>query len=110
MEGIRCVNMAIKKQITASNGIATEYHRIAMIKIDINQQNTILVHSYLSEAGRQIEKDYAAGLYNDVDFGMMNWPYVDARYINCAYDGEMTIEKAYNWLKTLSEFEGSEDV
>lgn len=102
--------MAIKKQVTAANGVVTEYHRIAMVKIDTNQQNTILVESYLSEAGRQVEKDYAAGLYKDVDEGMMQWPYVDAQYLNCEYDGEMTITKAYEWLKNLPEFEGAENV
>lgn len=102
--------MAIKKQVVAPNGITTEYHRIAMVKIDINQQNTVLLHSYLSEAGRQIEKDYAAGLYRDVEAGLMNWPYVDERYLNCDYDGDMTISKAYEWLKTLPEFEGAEDI
>ena len=102
--------MAIKKQITATNGIVTEYHRVAMVKIDTNQQNTILIHSYLSEAGRQIEKDYAAGLYSDLEEGMMNWPYVDARYINCEYDGDMTVPAAYAFLKTLPEFEGAEDI
>lgn len=49
--------MVIKKQITADNGVVTEYHRIAIVKMDTNQQNTILVHSYISEAGRQIEKN-----------------------------------------------------
>ena len=102
--------MALKKRITAPNGIVTEYHRIAMVKIDINQQNTILIHSYLTETGRQIEKDYESGKYKDVDEGMMNWPYVDARYITTDYDGEMTISKAYEWLKTLSEFEGSANI
>lgn len=102
--------MAIKKTVTAPNGIVTEYHRIAMVKMDINQQNTLLVHSYLSDAGRQIEKDYAAGLYNDLEEGMMNWPYVDAKYLDCDYDGEMTISKAYEYLKTLSEYEGAIDV
>lgn len=102
--------MAIKKQVTASNGVITEYHRIAMVKIDTNQQNTILVLSYLSEAGRQVEKDYAAGLYNDVEEGMMNWPYVDSQYIHCEYDGTMTVEGAYTYLKTLPEFAGGEDI
>lgn len=102
--------MAIKKIVTASNGIVTEYHRIAMVKIDINQQNSLLIYSYLSEAGRQIEKDYAAGLYNDLEEGMMNWPYVDAQYLDCEYDGEMTISKAYEYLKTLPEFEGAVDI
>lgn len=102
--------MAIKKTLTAANGIVTEYHRIAMVKIDTNQQNTILVHSYLSESGRQIEKDYANGLYDDLEEGMMNWPYVDTQYINCEYDGEMTITKAYEYLKSLPAFEGAIDI
>lgn len=102
--------MAIKKQVIADNGIATEYHRIALISIDVNQQNTILVHSYLSEDGRQIEKDYAAGKYNDLDEGMMKFPYVDSRYINTEYDPEMTVSSAYNFIKTLPEFSGAEDI
>ena len=55
---MECDIMAIKKKVISSNGIVTEYHRIALIQMEINQQNTILVHSYLSEDGRQIEKDY----------------------------------------------------
>ena len=101
--------MAIKKQVTASNGVVTEYHRIAMIKIDVNQQNTLLVQSYISENGRQIEKDYASGLY-DVGGGLITWPYVDAVYITSPYDGGMTIANAYEWLKTLPQFEGAEDI
>lgn len=102
--------MAIKKTITAQNGIVTEYHRIAMVKIDTNQQNTLLVHSYLSETGRQVEKDYADGKYNSVDMGLVPFPYVDAKYLNTPYDGDMTISKAYEYLKTLPEYEGAEDV
>lgn len=102
--------MAIKIQVTADNGIITEYHRIALMSIDVNQQNTILVHSYLNEAGRQIEKDYAAGLFSNIEEGMMKFPYVSARYINCAYDENMTISKAYEYLKTLPQFIGAEDI
>ena len=102
--------MAIKKQVTADNGIVTEYHRIALVSIDVNHQNTILVHSYLSEAGRQIEKDYTAGLYNNVEAGLVKFPYVDAKYIHTSYDGNMTVEAAYEYLKKLPQFEGAEDV
>lgn len=102
--------MAIKKQVVALNGITTEYHRIAMVKIDTNQQNTILVHSYLSETGRKIEKDYAAGLYSDLEEGMMNWPYVDTTYVHCPYDGTMSISNAYSYLKTLPQYENAEDI
>ncbi len=102
--------MAIKKQVTADNGIVTEYHRIALVTIDVNQKNTILIHSYLSEAGRQIEKDYAAGKYNDVEEGMMKFPYVDATYIDADYDGNMTIASAYDFIKTLPRFVGADDI
>lgn len=102
--------MAIKIKVTADNGIITEYHRIALISIDVNNQNTILIHSYLGADGRQIEKDYAAGLYDRLEAGMMNFPYVDAKYIHTPYDGTMTVEAAYNYLKTRPEFEGAEDV
>ena len=33
--------MALKKTVSAKNGIVTEYHRIAMISVEVNQQNTI---------------------------------------------------------------------
>jgi hypothetical protein len=102
--------MALKKTVTAKNGIVTEYHRIAMISVEVNQQNTILLYSYLSEDGRQIEKDYAEGKYKDIDSGLISFPYYDALYLHPDYDGTMTIEKAYEWLKTLPEFEGAEDV
>ena len=102
--------MAIKIPITEDNGVVTEYHRIALLRIDVHNQNTILVHSYLGEAGRQVEKDYANGLYNDVEAGMMRFPYVDAKYIHLAYDEEMTIAKAYAYLKTLPQFKGAVDI
>ena len=102
--------MAIRKRIAADNGIVTEYHRIALLSIDVNNQNTILIHSYLSESGRQVEKDYAAGKYNGLDEGLMKFPYVAAQYIQSGYDGFMTIEKAYDYLKTLPRFDGAEDI
>ena len=102
--------MALKKTVTAKNGIVTEYHRIAMISVEVNQQNTILLYSYLSEDGRQIEKDYAEGKYKDIDSGFFLLRYYDEHYLHPDYDGTMTIEKAYEWLKTLPEFEGAEDV
>ena len=88
------------------NGLPLEYHRIAMIKNEINQQTTILVHSYLNAEGRQYEKDYANGLIE----GEPTFPYVDAQYYNLEYEPEMTIVKAYEWMKTnLPKFENAED-
>ena len=92
--------MAIKKTIKMENGIVTEYHRIGLLSVDVNQRNTLLVYSYLSEDGK----------YKDVDTGLAPLPYYEAEYINAPYDGEMTIEKAYEYLKTLPKFEGAEDI
>ena len=102
--------MAIKITKIGDNGVPTDYHRIALLSVDVNHQNTILVHSYLNEAGRQVEKDYAAGLYNHLEAGLMKFPYVDAQYIHTSYDGDMTITKAYEYIKTLPQFEGAIDV
>ena len=77
--------MALKKTAQMQNGIVTEYHRIAMLKIDINQEITILINSYLSEDGRQVEKDYAEGKYKNVDDGLIPFPYYNAEYLNAPY-------------------------
>lgn len=92
--------MALKKTITMSNGIPLEYHRIALVSIEPNQQITILRHSYLNEEARQYEKDYAEGKIKEPTF-----PYVDAEYIHMDYKeniADMTanvMDCAYSLLK-----------
>lgn len=97
--------MAIKKDIVASNGVPLGYHRVSMVKIDSNQQVTVLVESYVNEAGRQYEKDYADGKIE----GEPMFPYVSGNYITMPYDPDMTLEQAYRAVKGLPEFEGAED-
>ena len=98
--------MALKKKIIKPNGLELNYHRIAMVKIDTNQQTTILVRSYLNEAGRQYEIDYANGLIE----GEPAFPFAESDYLTFEYSNNMNITNAYNWLKAQSEFEGAEDV
>lgn len=98
--------MALKKKIKKANGLELEYHRIAMVKIDTNQQITILLYSYLSEEGRLYEKDYAEGKIE----GEPTFPYVDYEYISFDYDETMDIKNAYKWLKQQPRFEGAEDI
>lgn len=93
--------MALKKKITMANGLPLEYHRIALVSIEPNQQITILRHSYLNEEARQYEKYYAAGKIN----GEPIFPYVDSEYIHAEYNGNIDIMKgetmkcAYELLK-----------
>ena len=98
--------MALKKKVVMPNGIPLEYHRIALVSLDINNQNTVLVHSYLNEEARQYEKDYAAGLIE----GEPVFPYVRAQYYKPEYSGVMSIGRADDWLKSsVPAFEGAED-
>lgn len=98
--------MAIKKVVTKPNGLSLEYHRIGMVKIDTNEQTTILLHSYLNEEGRNYEKAYARG---EIE-GEPVFPFVDSQYISFDYDEQMNIENAYIWLKQQPDFQDAEDV
>lgn len=98
--------MALKKPVTKPNGLTLDYHRIAMVKIDTNQQITILLYSYLNENARNYEKAYAAG---EIE-GEPTFPYVEAEYISLDYDESMNIVNAYEWLKVQPDFVGAEDV
>lgn len=98
--------MALKKKKIMKNGLTLEYHRISMVRIDTNQQISILVHSYLNEESRQYEKDYESGKIQ----GIPEFPYVAGEYLSLDYDENMNIKNAYEWLKRQPGFEESEDV
>lgn len=98
--------MALKKKRRMKNGLELEYHRVALVVIEPNQQTRILVHSYATEEARNYEKDYAAGKI----VGEPTFPYVDAEYMNFEYKEDMNIKNAYGWLKKQPDFIGSEDI
>ena len=104
--------MAIKKKITEKNGVTLSYHKISMINVQVNQQVTILVESYIDESGRQYEKDYSQGLID----GEPIFPYTHAEYINIPYDENMElfsgniVKKAYEWLKKQEKYKDAIDI
>lgn len=105
--------MALKKTVVMPNGLPLEYHRIAKIDIEPNQQITVLRHSYLNEEARQYEKDYAAGKVE----GEPTFPYVDHEYVHMDYAENVealaggAMEGAYALLKKhRPEFADAEDV
>lgn len=95
--------MALSKKIASENGVTLTYHRIVAINIYTNVQNSIEVRSYTSEEKRQEE---AKAIATD---GNMN-VYAESAYYAVPYDQSMTIESAYEYLKTLPEFEDVEDI
>lgn len=90
--------MALFKAIRQDNGITLSYHRVLYVKVTTNRQNSIAVVSYVDEAAREDEK---VGLTQ---------PYSTAVTYETAFDEEMTISTAYDYLKTLPEFKNSADV
>lgn len=90
--------MALRKPIKQSDGVTTNYHRVAFVQITTNRQNSIAVFSYIDEASRR-----------DMDTAESR-PYCASITYETEYSPNMTIELAYEYLKTLPEFEGATDI
>lgn len=91
--------MALYKPIRQDDGVTTCYHRILYITSTVNKQNSIAVLSYVNSDDRDDEK-------NSTVFQ----PYRKAITYETGYDENMNAVKAYEYLKTLPEFSGAEDV
>ena len=91
--------MALYKEVRQSDGVTTTYHRVLSVTMTTNRQNSIAVLSYVSGESREDEKMSTEGM-----------PYVRSVTYETAYDPEMTVTSAYEYLKTLPRFEGAMDV
>ena len=91
--------MALYKEIKQSDGVTTKYHRILFLQKTVNRQNSIAVLSYVDEESRAEETA-----------GTMAQPYQKSITYETAYDENMTIESAYEYLKSLPQFEGAENI
>lgn len=89
--------MALYKPIKQSDGVTTLYHRILFCQITTNKQNSIAVLSYIDNESRDNEKT-----------NVLTQPYSKSVTYETEYDPDMTVEKAYEYLKTLPQFEGAE--
>ena len=90
--------MALYKEIRQNDGVRTTYHRIMFLQQTVNKQNSIAVLSYTDEEARKFEQD---GEYR---------PYRKSVTYEIDYDPNMTVDKAYEYLKTLDEFSGAENI
>lgn len=89
--------MALQKEIRQEDGVVTSYHRILFLKPVINHHISIAVLSYIDEDSRNTEDDGGK-------------PYKVAKTYEKSYEENMTIEEAYEYLKTLPDYEGAEDI
>lgn len=91
--------MALYKEIMQDDGVVTNYHRILYLTQTVNSQNSIAVLSYVNDSVRTSEKEKT-----------LAQPYRRAVTYETEYDENMTIAKAYEYLKTLPQFEGATDI
>lgn len=95
--------MALNKEIVLDNGVTTNYHRIVSINNITNVTTVIEVTSYTSKEKRQEEIE---AIKNAKEMNI----FIDTNYINKDYEENFTIEKAYEYLKTLDDFKNAEDI
>lgn len=91
--------MALKKKITQDDGVITEYHRILYVFNVVNSHSSISVASLVSDLIRDREKS-----------GDISEPYQKVVTYETTDKWDMTVEAAYEYLKTLPEFKGAEDI
>lgn len=91
--------MALYKKIKQSDGVTTSYHRIAFLQVTTNRQNSIVVFSYVDNESREDEKT-----------NVITQPYVKSVTYETKYNPNMSVETAYDFLKTLPQFEGAERI
>ena len=91
--------MALKKKVTQDDGVITEYHRILSVFNVVNSHSSISVASLVSDLVRDREKS-----------GDISEPYQKVVTYETTDKWDMTVEAAYEYLKTLPEFKGAEDI
>lgn len=96
--------MALIKPIKQKNGVILNYHRIYDIKNVVNDKTYINIYSYLNEEERNKEKEKSEAEKYVMDI------YINISTESTEYNDALSIEQAYDYLKTLKNFEGSEDI
>ena len=97
--------MAIKKNIILDNGIILNYHRVVSINNITNQNSIIELASYVNEEQREKEKEW----YKTKSQEDMN-VFIETKYYSKEYDRNLNVDNAYDYLKTLEEFTGAENI
>ena len=113
--------MALQKEIELDNGVIINYHRITSLN-NITNVNTLLeVSSYINENQRNKEKRYQEVQKKHADGEDLTEEemqllekgidvFIESDFITIPYDEAMTIESAYDYLKTTDKYSGSIDV
>lgn len=97
--------MALYKEITLGNGVTVEYHRIVSVNIITNIAAIIEIASYTRQEKRAQEKRALMAEESKLGHDV----FIETNYIDAPYDASMTIDQAYEYLKSLDEYTGARD-
>lgn len=95
--------MALQKEIVLENGITVNYHRIVSVNNITNHATIIEIGSYTNAEKREEEKEK---LTNNEPMDI----FINTEYLNIDYDKDMNVNNAYNYLKILDKYIGSQNV
>ena len=113
--------MALKKEIELENGVMLNYHRIVSFNKITNISNVIEIASYTNEKQRKKEEKYheikkknSKGIESLTEDEMKILEtgidvFIDTDTLSIPYNEDMTIEKAYEYLKTTEKYENAEN-
>lgn len=102
--------MGLSKEIRMPNGVVLGYHRIVVLTQHVNVATILEVQSYLNESERIREQEAYAANKEAGEVVIEANVYIEGNFFNLEYDPEMTVAKAYAYLKTLGDYEDAEDV
>lgn len=94
--------MALIKEIELDSGVVVRYHRIVVVNNVTNNANTIEVASYTSKAKREQEKEQLRNREEVTAF-------IKKTFFEKEYEEDFNVVSAYEYLKTLPEFDGATD-
>ena len=87
--------MGLSRRYQAPNGVTLNYHRISQVHHLVNKWTRLCVNSYTSQAKRKEEES------QDV--------YTSVAWFEMEYTDGLTMEQAYEWLKTQPPFDEAKD-
>ena len=109
--------MALIKNIELDNGVILNYHRIASIMNITNFSSTLEVSGYVSENKRLEEKRYQElqkkenrTLEEEQELARGINVYIDTNFIELPYNENISIEDAYDYLKTTDKYKNAKNV
>lgn len=94
--------MALIKEIKLKNGVIVNYHRVVSVNNITNHASIIEIASYTSKEKRLEEKEKLAK-------GEQMNIFIHTEFLNIPYDSSLDIVGAYEYLKTLEKFKGSQN-